>query len=188
MKNREVLMASALILIGFLFRVMPGHIANVSPIAAMALLGGLYLNKKWLAFLVPVVALFGSDLILNNTIHRAFITDQTGFVFFADYMLWTYAAFALTVVIGFVLMRSKAMSKIIIGGFAASVLFFLLTNFGTWLASGMYPRNGAGLSACFAAAIPFFRNTLLGNMVFVTLMVGAVEFMRARSGSLTLAK
>lgn len=180
-------MALGLILIGFIYRILPLNIPNVSPIAAMALLGGLYLNKKWLAFLVPIVALFASDLILNNTINRVFFAERTGFIVFADYMLWTYAAFALTVVIGFILARSKSMTKILVGGFSASVLFFVVTNFGTWTMGTLYPDNFAGLSACFAAAIPFFRNTLIGNMVFITLTVGAVELFRARSGKLSLA-
>lgn len=186
MKNKELLLASALILIGFIYRILPLNVPNVTPIAAMALLGGLYLNKKWMAFLVPLAALFASDLILNNTVSRVFFPDRTGFIVFADYMLWTYAAFALTVVLGFALMKSKGMTKILLGGFSASILFFLLTNFGTWLTAGIYPKNAAGLSACFGAAIPFFRSTLIGNMVFITLTVGSVEFYRARKSKLSL--
>jgi len=187
MKNRELLLASALILIGFIYRLIPFNIANVTPVAAMALLGGLYLNKKWLAFLVPLAALFASDIILNNTVNRIFFQDRTGFIVFADYMMWTYAAFMITVLIGFALTQTKGMTKILVGGFTASLLFFVLTNFGTWLTGGLYPKNFAGLSACFAAAIPFFRNTLIGNMFFVTITVGAVELYRARKSKLQMA-
>jgi len=177
MKNRDIILVVTCIMIGFIYRIIPGTIPNFSPIAAMALVGGLYLKRRHLAFLIPFVALFASDLILNNTIARPFFPNHTGAVFFADYMIWTYLAFALTVVIGMLLFKLKSFSKIMVGGLGASVLFFLLTNFGTWLTSGLYPDNSAGLLLCFEAALPFFRNTLIGNLVFVGIFVGSLEYL-----------
>jgi hypothetical protein len=55
---------------------------------------------------------------------------------------------------------------------AGSVLFYVLTNFGTWLTTGMYPRTLEGLAACYVAAIPFFQNTLAGDLFFSALLFG----------------
>ena len=187
MKQRDLLIVVTCILIGFIYRLIPGTPHNFSPIAAMALTGGLYVSRRSLALLIPLVALFASDLILNNTINRVFFTKHTGAVLFADYMLWSYLAFALTVGIGILLFRQKAMSKILVGSLSATVLFFVLTNFGTWLTAGIYPKTAAGLILCFQAAIPFVQNTLLSNLLFVGIFVGAIEFFTRRSVQPTIA-
>jgi len=61
-----------------------------------------------------------------------------------------------------------------VGGAAltSSVLFFVLTNFGVWLVSDLYPRTAAGLVGCYIAAIPFFRNTLAGNAFYTLVLFG----------------
>ena len=180
MKQRDLLIVVTCILIGFIYRLIPGTPHNFSPIAAMALTGGLYVSRKSLALLIPLVALFASDLILNNTVGRIFFTKHTGFVLFADYMLWSYLAFALTVGLGILLFRQKAISKILVGSLSATILFFVLTNFGTWLTAGIYPKTAAGLILCFEAAIPFLQNTLMSNLLFVGIFVGTIEYFTSK--------
>jgi len=48
----------------------------------------------------------------------------------------------------------------------------MLTNFGTWLSSGFYPRTLAGLEACYIAAIPFFQNTVAGDLFYAAVLFG----------------
>ena len=175
MNKKTYLLAVSLIAIGFIYRLIPFNLFNFTPIAAMALIGGMYINKKALAFAIPVVALFASDLILNNTVNRVFF-DKAGFILYDSYMLWTYSAFLLTVVLGIWLYRKSVGTKILGGTLIASTLFFLLSNIGVFISSGLYPRNMGGLSACFIAAIPFFKYTLIGNLVFITTMVGGIEY------------
>jgi hypothetical protein len=55
---------------------------------------------------------------------------------------------------------------------ASSVLFFIVTNFGTWLVSGMYPLTGGGLAACYVAGIPFFQNTAVGDLFYCAVLFG----------------
>ena len=59
-----------------------------------------------------------------------------------------------------------------VAAIASSVLFFAITNFGMWLFSGFYPRTLAGLETCFIAAIPFFQNTLAGDLFYAALLFG----------------
>ncbi|MCA1714808.1 MAG: hypothetical protein LC715_06785, partial [Gammaproteobacteria bacterium] len=61
---------------------------------------------------------------------------------------------------------------------AGSVLFFLVTNFGTWLGSSMYPQTGAGLVAAYAAGIPFFQWTVLGTLFYAALLFGGFALIR----------
>ena len=136
-------------------RLLP-HPPNFSPIAAMALFSGAYLPKRVLAFVAPFAALLLSDAVLG---------------FYAG-MNFVYFSFALTVLIGWAVASRK--TPLMIGGaaIASSVLFFVLTNFGMWLFSGFYPLTSAGLIACYVAAIPFFQNTLVGDLFFTTLLFG----------------
>jgi hypothetical protein len=136
-------------------RLVP-HPPNFSPIAAMALFSGAYLPKRALAFVAPFAALLLSDAVLG---------------FYAG-MNFVYFSFALTVLIGWAVASRKTPLAIGAAAIASSVLFFVLTNFGMWLFSGFYPLTSAGLVACFVAAIPFFQNTLAGDLFFTALLFG----------------
>jgi hypothetical protein len=137
-------------------RLIP-HPPNFAPIAAMALFGGAYFTKKWAAFLVPLSAMFVTDLILG----------------FHETMWAVYLSFALIVVIGMTMLKTKKVSNIFLASVISSVSFFIITNFGIWLSTNYYPKTGAGLTACYTAAIPFFHQTLLSDLFFVGILFGA---------------
>jgi hypothetical protein len=138
-------------------RLLP-HPPNFSPIAAMALFSGAYLPKRAVAFAAPFAALLLSDAVLG---------------FYAG-MNFVYFSFALTVLIGWALASRKTPFLIGAAAVASSVLFFVLTNFGMWLFSGFYPRTVEGLVACYVAAIPFFQNTLAGDLFYTALLFGGL--------------
>jgi hypothetical protein len=136
-------------------RLVP-HPPNLSPIDAMALFGGAYLGRRWLALIAPLGALLLSDAVLG----------------FYPGMEFQYLSVALIVLLGAVALSRATVLRIGTAAIAGSVLFFAVTNFGTWLTSGMYPHNFAGLGACYAAAIPFFQNTLAGDLFYSALLFG----------------
>lgn len=144
-----------------LFRLLP-HWPNVSPVAAMALFGGAFYVDKRVAFIVPFVALFVSDLILG--LHNT--------------MIFVYAGFALTVAIGFLLKGRVTVTNTAFAAVASSVLFFLLTNLGAWMTSGLYAKSAEGLMQAYAAGIPFFQNSLLGNLVYTAVIFSAYVFLQ----------
>ncbi len=161
MDNRARLLALLVaIFAAAAMRLVP-HPPNFSPIAAMALFSGAFLPRRALAFVAPFAALVLSDALLGG--------------FYAG-MHFVYLSFALTVLIGWALAGRK--SPLMIGGaaVASSMLFFVLTNLGVWLFSGMYPLTAAGLAACFVAALPFFQNTLAGDLFFTALLFGGFAF------------
>ena len=151
----QLMTVSAIIFALALFRLLP-HLPNVSPVAAMALFGGAYFADKRVAFIIPFVALFLSDLVLG--LHGS--------------MIFVYAGFGLTVAIGFILKDKVTVTNTAFAVLASSVLFFLLTNFGAWMTSGIYAKTAEGLMQAYVAGIPFFQNSLMGNAVFAAVIFG----------------
>lgn len=152
--SRIVALFSA-ILAAAALRLVP-HPPNFAPIDAMALFSGAYFGRRSLAFAAPLAAMLISDAAIG---------------FYPG--LWvTYATLALIVLLG-----SLALSRISVlrvGGvaIASSMLFFVISNFGVWAGSGMYPHNLSGLAACYVAAIPFFQNTFAGDLFYAALLFG----------------
>ena len=66
----------------------------------------------------------------------------------------------------------------IVGAFSGSVIFFILTNLGVWISSTFYPKTVAGLVECYAMAVPFFSNTLLGSFFYTVIMFGGYELIK----------
>jgi hypothetical protein len=144
-----------------LFRYLP-HPPNVSPIAAMALFGGATFSNRRAAFLLPFLALFVGDM----------------FIGFHITMPYVYGAFGLTVLAGFALRGRSQATHIALAVLGSSVMFFLLTNFGVWATSAMYPKTAAGLLQAYVEGIPFFQNSLLGNAAFSLLLFGVYELLQ----------
>ena len=148
------------IFLGALTRFFP-PIANFTPLAAMALFGGTYLiNKKW-AFIIPLTAIFISDIIFE-------IYNGTGF--YPD-MIFVYGSMALITCLGFYLRGREQRQTIMVASLTGSIIFFLLTNFGTWT-TGYYGYTASGLMNCYVAAIPFFKGTLMGDLFYNIVFFG----------------
>ncbi len=157
---------AGLILAAAITRLLP-HPPNFTPIGAMALFAGATLRDRRLALLVPLAALLVSDYLIGQM-------WGTGFGFYST-QIFVYAAFLMITLLGRALQQHRR-SPLRIGGTSilASSLFFVMTNLGVWLASGMYPRTIAGLSQCFVQAIPFFGNTVAGDLVYATALFGGL--------------
>ena len=143
------------ILVAAALRLVP-HPPNFTPIGAMALFSGAYLGRRGLAFVAPLGALLLSDLVLG----------------FYHGMVTVYATVALIVLVGWVALARVSPIRVGAAALASSVLFFIITNFGMWLFSGFYPLTVAGLGACYVAAIPFFQNTVAGDLSYSALLFG----------------
>ena len=152
--SRIVALLSAILLAAAL-RLVP-HPPNFTPIGAMALFSGAYLGRRALAFVAPLAAMLLSDAVLG---------------FYSGFWI-TYLAVALIALLGSVVLQKRNPLRIGLTAVAGSVIFFVVSNFGTFALSGMYPHTVAGLGACYVAAIPFFQNTLAGDLFYATLLFG----------------
>lgn len=171
-KHWKWIVVAVLILLAAFSRLLP-HPYNFSPITAMALLGGAVMGKKAWAFILPLGAVFLSDLCFQ------LFTTTPGFYGWGQ--LINYGAFALIVVLGIIVLRRISVKRVIFTSLAASVLFFIISNFSVWLfAGGMapYTRDSAGLMNTFVLGIPFFGNTLVGDMVYCGVLFGAYSLVK----------
>lgn len=173
MNNRIVFVAVSIVVIA-LTRFLP-HPHNVTPIAAMALFGGAMLPNRFYAFLLPMAAMLLSDL----------------FIGFHSTMWAVYFSFALTVLIGFMVKNTESPFRIAGASITSSIIFFLITNFAVWYGEQVgpviYPRNETGLVMCYEAGLPFFRNSLLGDLFFNAVLFGAFGFAKAKYPKLARA-
>lgn len=158
--SRQTGIIYGLIVLGVVSRLVP-HPWNATPIMAIALFGGTYLSRRW-AILLPLATIILSDAIIGW--HAT--------------MLFTWGAFALTGGLAWWVRMRPSASRIAAAGVAGSLLFFLITNFGVWVAGGLYPSTALGLRDCFVAAIPFYRNTLIGDLVYTGAFFGVYALIR----------
>ncbi|MEK7189533.1 MAG: DUF6580 family putative transport protein [Patescibacteria group bacterium] len=151
-----------LVLLAIAARFLP-HPANFTPIAAVALFSGVYLNKR-LSILLPITAMFLSDLLI-------------GF-YSAPIMISVYASFAVSGFLGWWLAKHRGVVTTFGTAIASSTIFFLITNWAVWQFGVIYPATGAGLMESYIAAIPFWRNMLLGDVFYVAILFGCYEGVR----------
>lgn len=144
-------------------RLIP-HWPNVTAVAAAAIFGGAALRNSLSAVLIPVLAIFFSDLIINNTVYSSY---YEGFVLFGNSAGWIYAGFILMTVIAHFGIKSFKVAPIVSTTVISTLLFFILTNTGAWMSSPFYSQDMSGLLLAYEAGLPFLLNSLLGNLFFV---------------------
>ncbi|MDP3941170.1 MAG: hypothetical protein Q8Q49_02570 [bacterium] len=158
-KIPNIVAPALIILVAVALRLLP-HPPNVAPIAAMALFGGVYLDKR-LAIVLPLTAMLVSDLFLG----------------FHDTMLFVYSSFVLTGFLGIWLRKHKKPGVVLAVSFLSSLLFYIITNFGVWIMGSMYPKTFVGLLESYFFALPFFRNTIVGDLLYTGLFFGGYELL-----------
>lgn len=165
---------AAMILAVALTRLIP-HPPNFSPVEAMALFGGAYFARRGLAVLVPLAALFVSDLVLGLMMGGEYFR-----YFVSAGFLLVYATIAVLALMGMGLRGRVSAARVAGFGIAGSLLFFMVTNFGSWLGSAMYPQTAAGLAAAYVAGLPFLGNGLLGTLFYSAMLFGGYALLKQR--------
>jgi hypothetical protein len=143
-------------------RVIP-HPSNFTALTAVALFSGSYWASQHWRFLAPLLALFVTD------------------IFFGFYpgIEMNYIAVALSVLLAPSLQAS--LLTISVRGFLASVVFFVVSNFGVWLFSGLYPLSVNGLTTCFILAWPFYPATLASTFLYSGLLYGVYRLVFSKN-------
>lgn len=155
-------LAIGLVIFGVMSRLIP-HAPNIAAIGALMLFGGAYLPKK--IFWLPLLALFISDYFLG---------------FYGIDMLYVYGSYLLVGLIG-IWLRFRKKPKFVIGSaLFSSILFYLITNFGVWAPpNNWYQHTLAGLIQSYTLALPFFRNSLIGDLGYTILLFGGYELLQS---------
>ena len=138
-----------LIMLLAMSRLVP-HPPNFTPIIAMAVLSGAFLNNRLLSFTLPLLAMFISDLFLG----------------FHSGMFVVYFSISICVLLGFFISKKPSFANSIVALSASVFVFYLITNFFVWYNSGLYPQTIEGLISCYILALPFVQNTLVSTLIF----------------------
>jgi hypothetical protein len=156
MKSPRLLLALLLVVVGVVLRIAP-HPWNFAPIGAIALFGGAHFQRRWAGVVIPLIAMFLGDLVVG--LHALIPV--------------LYLTYALIALLGTQL-RDRRTSPLAIGGgaVASSLIFYVLSNFGMWTISTMYPRTLAGLAACYIGGLPLLGNTLASDAIFTAILFG----------------
>ena len=163
------MLAISLIIVGILFRFVP-HTANFTPVAAIAIFAGFYLNKKQ-ALIVPLLLMVLSDIFLG--MHNV--------------VAFTWGSFILVTFLGVWAKNHKTFKAIAATSVVSSVLFYVITNFGVW-AMGWYPLTAKGLLDCYILGLPFLRNFTVATLVYTVVLFGAYELIARKVRDTKLAK
>lgn len=155
MKNKDIIFFGIILLAAAFCRlVIPDSLPNFSPIAAIALFSGACIQDRRFAIILPLASLFLSDLVLG--LHGT--------------MFFTYAGFMGIFLIGRYFKPRLGLSMLL-ASLAGSIFFYLITNFGYWILYSPEKSLG-GIFKAYFDAIPFFRNTLAGDLFFSTCLFG----------------
>lgn len=153
-------------------------LSNFSPVLAIFFCGAVYMRGT-ASWLVPALAVIGSDLVLNPNYGKNILEP---------FMLATYGGFALTIVIGSIVSRRRKWGNLLGGIFSCSIIFYLLTNTFAWLSNAAYSKTLSGLWQALTMGLPgfpptyfFLRNSLLSDLVFTIIFVSGFEWVLSKT-------
>jgi hypothetical protein len=153
-----------LVILAVFSRLIP-HPWNLTAVGSVAIFAGAYLRPRFLAFVIPVLAFFLSDLILG--LH--------------DTVFFTYGAILICAGLGLRFLKNPSAGSVVTLSLISSLVFFAVSNFGVWWAQDIYPHNAQGLLTCFIMGLPFFRGQILGDLLYSGVLFGAYAWLAQKA-------
>jgi hypothetical protein len=178
----KVSVVVGLVMLAAFSRLIP-HPNNFTAIGALAIFGAYTIQNKWISSILPLLAMWVSDLVINNIVYASYTNTM---VWFSEGFVWIYAGVLAQSIISWFLVSDNKFTNIISSSLLGAIAFFILSNVGVWLGS-IYPHTLSGLTACFAAAIPFFANTLAGNLFFSFILFGSYFLIEKKANTFQTA-
>lgn len=178
-QNKSIIWSLVLmIIVAAVYRAIPGREPGFAPQWALALFAGAVIKDKRLAIFLPVLSMFVSDLLYTG-LYYAGLNPYSGFY---QGMWINYLLIASVTVFGF-LIKKINVANVFIMSLVAPTYFFIVSNFLTWAGVGQwieYPKTWEGLMACYVAALPFYKMSLMATAVFSTVLFGTWYFVGKR--------
>ncbi|WP_276346706.1 DUF6580 family putative transport protein [Daejeonella sp. JGW-45] len=172
--SSRFIVLTILITLAALTRALPlviDHTWNFTAVGALAIFAGAQFNDKRLAFIMPLAAMALADLLFLRN----------------GFSLLVYSGFIAMVACGFLIRNKVNTTNVVLASFISAAVFYLITNFSFFYPVSLYPRDLSGIIASYTAALPFFRNMLLGNLVYSAVLFGAFYLLSKRYPSLARA-
>ena len=176
MKNKLLLIILFIAVI-FFGRVLP-HPYNFTPLIAVTLLSSFAISNRMLALVVPLMGFWLSDLFMNNVVYAGYYSN---FTIFNSGMIWTYGAILLVGLMGSSFINKISSGKVVLASLSGSTIFYIISNFGVWALSPMYAKSFAGLIQCYSLALPFYGSSLIGDLLYCSLLFGAYQLVFSKN-------
>ena len=167
----QLLFAAALVVFAIATRLIFNalHFYSFNAVMAAGLFAGAYLGSRKTGILIPLVAMLATDIAIG----------------FYDWrlMAFVYASIALAFFLGQFYSKNRTLPRFVGSVLGGSALFFILTNGAVWLLAteAIYPKSLSGLIECYTAGIPFYRNALMGDLLWSTVLFGSYELLRLKN-------
>lgn len=176
-KSYSSFLAIGIIVLAVVSRLIP-HPYNFAPFGAIALFSGAMIGNRYVALAVPCIAAWLSGVILNNTVYQSMFT---GFTWIDHNIFWQCLSYLLTSWLGMSFLSAKNnAAKLGLSAVAASLIFFIITNFGYWASGLFYAKDGVGLTSCYINALPFYPASLAGDLLYTMAMFGVYYALMGR--------
>ena len=153
------------VVVGIIGRVIP-HVPNVTPMTSLSLFAGSKLKR--------IIALF--TIIITFALSDILLSLFYGYAVFSSWTFFVYSGFIIITFMGKFLSRRFSWSKFPCYMVATTLFYWLWTNCGVWLTSGLYAKNLTGLFSCYVVALPFLRNALIGDFIWGIVVFGVFAF------------
>ena len=180
--NNQALRITVLTIIVLLIvslRILFIDFANFAPIAAAGIFAIYHFRNKALAIIIPLLAFFASDVVIQI---------QTGYGLYAGRSFDYLAILAGIGIAYFIFKQSKSWTAVLGATVIGSLAFFVLSNFAVWAFGTMYVKSFDGLLLCYSNAIPFYRGTFFGDLLFTGVFFGVFELLTESFPKLQLAE
>ena len=172
----QTLLVSLIVIFITFSRIVP-HIYNFTPMIALAIFGSLHFKNRNLAYILPLLSLWISDFILNNYLY----SKSNEIMLFYEGYYWQYLSYVIIILLSSSFYKKIiTIKKVFLLGISSSFIFFIITNFGFWITSDLYPNNFMGLIDCYLLAIPFYQGTLLGTLFFTPFFIGSYYLLQKK--------
>ena len=169
MSFNYLVILAVLIVLGVSGRLLP-HPPNFTPMAAIALFAGFIFLKRYMAVIAVVVT-----MLLTDYFAFGYLSAE----WFASKSMWVvYLALLFPVVFKNFLQKKLGLFRVAGAALASSTVFFIATNFAVWAFSPMYEKTLEGLVLCYTMAIPFFQNTVAGDLIWSGVIFGTYFLLR----------
>ena len=175
--KKKLLLIILFIAVIFFGRVLP-HPYNFTPLIAVTLLSSFAISNRMLALVVPLMGFWLSDLFMNNVVYAGYYSN---FTIFNSGMIWTYGAILLVGLMGSSFINKISSGKVVLASLSGSTIFYIISNFGVWFLSPMYAKSVTGLIQCYTLALPFYGTSLIGDLLYSSLLFGAYQLVFSKN-------
>lgn len=186
LNNRSIVFVAVLISVTTLVKIICAPVIGLSgftTIIALAVFAGMSVKEKNASFLLPLIALFVSDVIIE-ALYQFNLFDFQGFY---KHQFVNYGLLLISTLLGWAIKGNK-FSSIALASFAAPTVFFLLSNFTVWAGNTtMYTKDFNGLMQCYEMGLPFYRNSLIATFAFMPVILFAYNYLVKSKSSVVLA-